>query len=592
MINAKLEIKEELLANFIQTYVEPFAEAKPLEPILRSDKNRQEVTQIRETEYKDIIEYIVKKVEELKPLLQDDAFGDRKQALVNEKQDQEGSDKLALEGDDETTIIEFIPKLRTATKMDEYAKLIETKAKDFQDNLQKYKMLRSKIRNALKRENITKKTKNLITKTLDKMIAQMIAHKCTWQDGVRMRGLMENENQNKENIVKSWNEMWHKLKHQFKSTNLSKNIDAESQKSLFLRKFQDLVSVMTSELNTMVSKYKVVCHLKSLDSKSDTNTSYGSENRSHNKNMYFRGNEDITSKELYHLGKSSCRNFKICSEELTDFLLDFYINLNETTGSTFNNYAAMFLRDVSDDAYHEKERVVGLINATSEATRKKIVIVFKKQLRKIKLDPNKNQYVNIKAIRTFVTNATRRVKKSAHKQIELGLASVRGKLMINIQKDVDVNLEYDLSKLERDVIGKICDLFVTCNSQVYSRKTDYVRNNKNNNVYVKVQLNLRDDENVAETSTVQSHTSYKQYRVMITKSPLNYDVTRTTRTAKIKMFDEEYLIVKPNALSKRKMEMQAANRPRRLLDLFQGQNAVTVKITMYGDADKNIKKIK
>ncbi|KAI5636598.1 hypothetical protein NE865_10714 [Phthorimaea operculella] len=590
MVNAKVvPLKDDiLLTNFIHKYVEPFVNAEPeSDLILRSANSKKLVNQRNDAEYKEIIEYIVKKVEEFKPLLQDDTFADenRLQARVDEKLNLEGSDKLALQGDDETTIIEFIPKLRTDTKMDKDAKLIETKAKDFQDNLQKYKKLRSKIRKALKREDISKKTKNLITNTLDKMIAQMIAHSCTWKNGIKLRGLMENENQNSANIVKSWNEMWHKLKHQFKSANLTKKLDAESHKDLFLRKFQDLVSVMTSDLNTMVSKYKVECQLKSLDSKNDTNTSVNGENRPQNEKRYLRGNEDIKSGKAHVRGISSCRDFKICSEELTDFLLDFYINLNETTASTFNNYASMFLRDVNDDAFHEKERVVGLIKATSEATQKKIEIVFKKQLRKMKLDPNHTQNVNIQALNTFITNATRRVKKSAHKQIQLGLTSVRGKLMINIQKDVDVNLEYDLGKLEKQVKGKICELFVTCNGRVYSRKADYVSNNKNN-VYVKVQLNLRDLQNGIETTTVESLTRYKQYRVMVTKSPLKYAVTRTTpKTRDTEKINEDYnnMIIKPYLLSERKMEMRQPKSPRRHSDFVEDPKVVTLKITMFGD---------
>lgn len=103
------------------------------------------------------------KVEELQPFLQDDM-------IANDK-------NLMLEDNDDTTIIEFLPKT------EERRKMIEEES--FKSNLNKYKKIREKINTALTKESVSIETKKIVFKTLDGLMKYLLSSQCKWKRNLR-----------------------------------------------------------------------------------------------------------------------------------------------------------------------------------------------------------------------------------------------------------------------------------------------------------------------------------------------------------------------------------------------------------------------
>ncbi|XP_049875930.1 uncharacterized protein LOC126373735 [Pectinophora gossypiella] len=462
----------------------------------------------------DMTKFIKEKVEDMKPVLQDDYTPT-------------DDGKLTLEGDDETTIIEFVPHANKRVKGDK-------KTNAFKEKIEKYKKLRNKIKKALKKEHVSNKTKNLVTKTLDEMIAQMIGHQCTWKRDTNFRGTMFKASRHDRSGVlqlsKVWKELWDKLKREY----LKVESKTDSRQEKFLNKFQNIVSGMTNDLRTVLDKYNVVCGVINEyghQYNQQLNNIIRTDNKNPETNLKEAAEEGLRGHKYDE--KVPCNNFKVCSQELTEFLIDFYKNLNDTAVSVVKNYAAMFLRDVSDDGYHEKERIVGLIVKVSSAAEEKVKSIFKKQLEKLKLDSNKNDYANMRIISKYIEKTILRVKKQIHALIIPKLSSVREKLVQTIRKDIDVNMDVDLGNLEREINNKMCPNFEICNGKYFgARRGGYVGDR--NNVYVKVQLDLDDSndtsaayEKLRQSDVVNRNTSYKSFKVYFTKTSSYLNVTRT-----------------------------------------------------------------
>lgn len=438
----KINGETSLITNFIQRFIQPYIQSLQLAaddvPVQRSSNESPVKKAIREV------------IEDLRPLLQDE--------------DKENANNVQLGGSSETTIIEFLPKpnrsmLRTGKEP----------SSELQTSIHKYEKIKSEIKAALQSELVAEKTKKMVTRTLDELIAQVIGNQCTWKSVDHSLAVFRNGKDAKHNITLA---EWEDLKSQYLNFLQRKHL----HKSLALfNDFHNFFSKVINDTNALSTKYKIKCQLIKVggDSKTPLSQETGR-------------------------AQDNCEEFKICSEELKYFLLDFYKSLNDTTVSVFKNYAAMYVRDVVTDTDDTKEidSVPSVLENMGNAVDRRVSKVFIQELTKIKLDENKNKETNIKILREFIRTTCKRVQKHVKKHLASDLVSLRARLLLTVKQDINMNLGVDLGNLEADIKGRICTVFVTCNGGVSeNRRTIYESGTpgvKSNSVYVKVQLTLDD----------------------------------------------------------------------------------------------------
>lgn len=458
---------------------------------------------------------IQEKIAELKPFLQDD-------------DDILETDKITLDDSDETTIIEVAPNVKP--KKGNVRKGKQTNATT--NDIDLYKDLREKIKRYLNKETMSAKTRKRILKTVDALIAQILGNQCSWKSSDDFEKIaVKMRNHGFGPILKAHNlskQEWEHFKTQYIELHQDKHI-AETL-SLF-NKFQDLFSRIINDTTTLSKRYKIKCHLVDLNQSEIDTLRKGS-------NMFREDNHE-----------DECRTFKICSEELKSFMIDFYKAINDTAVSTFRNYAAMYSNDVNSDTSREQNYFIALIYNTSNTVESKISKIFVKETAKIELDKGKDKRENINNLMQYVKNTVGHVKKRLMKNLEKYLKSFKARLLMTVKEDITVNLDVELGNLERDFITRICTAFLLCNARYWRRRENDVKSNPKlqidgKKVYVKVQLSvndkLKDDITRNRNLFFTNFDSYKKgiRRVHDRNSAISFStkintiqLTRTTRYA-------------------------------------------------------------
>lgn len=468
-------------------------------------------------------QFIKERIKEWRPLLQDD------EGTVVDTIDPDSDDRLTLEGEDETTIVEFPLEIKNNLRH----------ANDTSESyqaIQRYKLLRNKIKSVLDTEAVSHKTKKLVTNTLDDMIAHMIGNQCNWKNGIDKRPKAKSKNRvDPIAMARTWNEEWQKLKFQYLDTVKTK----KEEKNPLFQQFQHLISNITKDIKLLSKDYRIECRLVVDDEeKRKEMLKVGDLDQIRtmaDKNIL----KDKDQLKNLNANDSTCDTFKLCSDELSDYLNDFYINLNESVVTTLTNYAAMYSRDVVDE--DERDAAISLVLYTSRTVRDTIKTIFKRHTMKIKFSNDKNKDVNIKALNEYIDRIMKSTKKRVKNVLANNLQSLKARLMDTISKDVSVNLDVELGNLERDLRGRICTIFELCNGRYISRRRQEGGKliGDKNSVYVKVHLAL--DDNIKDQLNInpifrrnnplevpQQNTAYNRY-MMFTKpsiGPIN--VTRTT----------------------------------------------------------------
>ncbi|XP_045500452.1 uncharacterized protein LOC123697923 [Colias croceus] len=437
------------------------------------------------------------KIEELKPFLQD-----------NDVITMETENNLTLEGKDETTIIEFIPKKEHINK-----KGLREKSKPLKDNVNKYKKVRDKIQRALDREAISDKTQLLVMKTLDQLIAKLIGSQCSWKSGY--------ENDTKSTILRTshvinqmWFRQWKNLRenyvNKFKPTT---NPQQFEETISFLDKLQTFFSLITKDVDSLADQYNIKCVYVDKPT--------------------YRKHQNLVYDSETDLNRHNCQQFAICSNELKSFMFEFYNFLNETVVSVVRNYAEMYLRDTDNDL--EKQSIVNAINGSCGIVGKNIIDIFVKQTQSVQLDENKMKEANIKALSKYVKSTIAEVRNNVKTTINNELKTVSERKATPIEADINVNLKVDLDNLERDVLGRICLIFRFCNGKYRGRRSGYLIDiNKENDIYVKVQLKLDDEiKNSLKLRNSRRINHKNNLREIIStrkKFDKNYTIFNVTRT--------------------------------------------------------------
>ncbi|KAJ0174817.1 hypothetical protein K1T71_009925 [Dendrolimus kikuchii] len=430
-------IQQLLQPDLIDQYVRPYIQSLQFP---KTNHNAKEPV-FRVTDDVSIEKAIKAKVDDLKPFLQDNEADE----LDNDHKDE-----------NDTTIIEFIPK----------TKYSENKTA-FKISTENFKKLRNKIKRALEKENVTSKTRKLVIKTLDGMLANMVNNTCTYKAVDPEKVLRDG--QNIDSLLKKKNLSLPEWEH-FKQSFVNFNNDNDLKEVLKMFKpFYNYFNKYMKQLET--DKYVVTCRLNLKDRSNDLR----------------RTKKRITAKD-------PCNGFKLCSEELKSFLADFYNSLNDTLVSVFRNYAAMYERDVTIDSSIEKEAVISELNKAGDKAEKKVKKIFKKELMQLNFDKGKNTKTNVKILKEYIKNNVHHIKTHTIRHLENELKALKAKLLLIVKEDLDVNIDVDLGNLQGEFESKICRIFSSCNGAYFARRTIVPWKNTHlkdkNSVYVKVSLNL------------------------------------------------------------------------------------------------------
>ncbi|CAD0202765.1 unnamed protein product [Chrysodeixis includens] len=472
----------------ISSFLEQF-----LKPYIQSVKHNN-FSPFRAREETAVDKAIRKKIEGLKPYLNDEEDDEKTvRASLNET-----DDNLALEGNDETTIIEFVPKANMKPEIKTYKSKILPKQnttnttnehKDsFRRNIQKYKELRETIKRLLDKEGAESKTKKVITQTLDDMLSQMVERQCTWKppDKAKLQSpvfrAQKDTHKSLAKLHKLSNQEWNNLRKQY--TNFLKF--RKHHDDSFMTQFHDFFENMMNDTWFLASNYKIKCQL--VKREEDTP-------------------QQIVLRQDPTLDKNQCNRFKICSGELKEFLTNFYKYVNDTAVSTFRNYAAMYIRDVNVDFGLDKDIVVTVIENLSNTVEKKVSSLFRKELDKFKLDDNKKKDENIQHINDFLSGVIERSKKALKRSLDRELATMKTKLFVTVKDDLNVNLRVDLDNLQKLFVDRICTVFQLCNGKSSGRRQHgpfSYKTKDTNNIYVKVQLTLDEElkDSIAATGAL------------------------------------------------------------------------------------------
>ncbi|CAH0720492.1 unnamed protein product, partial [Brenthis ino] len=364
---------------------------------------------------------------------------------------------VLLEGKDDTTIIEFLPKMG-ATRSGN----LTHKDYKLRNNLKKYKKLREKIDKALLKESVSHKTKQLVSKTLDDMIRKMLGNQCQWKTNVRTEKTREPHS-----IADRWNKGVHKIKNLLLKF-FSKNKNARRDDiSSAMDSIQVLLNSVADDIDIISKRYKIQCefipkHTNALRNKWD--------------------GADIE--------EGKCADLVICSGELNEFMHRFYRALNDTATNVIRNYIEMYMRDVASDR-NEKRKIIKQLKKLADNLEVKVQEIFVTETQKLRLDENKRTEENLNHLSHYVRHSIRNVKSLANDVIKTKLYKSTDKVTAVIIDDIKVNMDIDLGNLEREFVTKICSMFHICNGKNMARRRNF-ENNKNN-LYVQVEVSFDDD---------------------------------------------------------------------------------------------------
>ncbi|XP_060804948.1 uncharacterized protein LOC132902742 [Amyelois transitella] len=503
-----------VIANILQTLFKAYTHK------LRESRN---FVDHKELNLESSIEKAIKqKIDELRPFLEDNERNSQNfdNGLIDDR-----DDNVTLEGDEETTIIEFIPHKEMAKQ----ELRINEPQPQFKDNVKKYKKLRDQIKEALLKESVSIKTQKLVTNTLDSMLAQMVRSNCPDEDGIDNNVYREKLRNGRlaqtKDLTKNWTAQWNAIKEKYDevwSNSFSERTNPAKKLYLFFEQIQEFLIQIVNDTDNISNNYKVVCKLVKKDEaneKDNFNDMRASNVRAGNFNK-----------------KVKCLHFKVCSSELENFMSYFYKNLHETVANTFRNYMAMYQSDVNSDGSGEKEMVIAVVNKLGAAAKHKVKKIFKSETSTFELDHDRSAEENMKLIKAYVHNIIQQCINGIKSNVNSSVMdeSLRTKLVLTLKQDLAANINVDLENLEADMKAAVCKDFSTCNGNLRrdldgdnpaSRRHGDSDNNSKNKVYVKLQFTL--DKKLKKNIANGKFNLDTFWRKDHTETVKNVDVTRT-----------------------------------------------------------------
>ncbi|XP_068618037.1 uncharacterized protein [Battus philenor] len=434
---------------------------------------------------KQVVQSLIKnKVKELRHLLQD-----------NDYNETDPDENLTLKGEDETTIVELVSDSKDSLRQKE----------SFKQSIKKYKRLRRIIHNALLKESVSSKTITLIIRTIDEMIAKMIASRCSWKRNNREKVLRVNTD-NIFGVPAAWNFEWLKLKEKY--SDLFQSNQSLPQKQLdtimnsLMEKMPSFFANVLRDGELLAKEYNVKCQKISESDLVETKLTHQREVTDNNSRRY----------------NAFCKTqIWMCSGELQHFLMYIYKSFNTITSKVLSDYLEMYKIDVNIDKVYGHKGIVSRLREIGYKAANEVCTIYVNEIEKFAIDTEK-QSDSIKALLYFIDNITDKVKMHTNEVIRFKMKPMDTELKERILRDIDSNLKIELDKLSVELKRTICLAFETCNGRYTvqdSKKTFAERNS----VFVRVIVKLDDD---------MKHDLYKNSKRMFGFPPDKLNLTSKT----------------------------------------------------------------
>lgn len=384
---------------------------------------------------------IRRKVIKLKSMLQDVEHKD--QIKIKPK------NNVKLDENDKTTVIELLSGNNRRANLRLSSRNTGQEKDTLNSKIEKYKDLRRRIRSLLHEEKTSISTSKLIIRTLDEMLALLIERK---------------------------------------------NVDSEDVVNYLLKNAPNSVKKL-SHKRKVDGYYKLMCYLRP-DKSNIHNNIYTNDPEYDSPRM--KSSDKNIARDSKIKATNQCDSFKVCSDELRDFLRITYHHLNETAVSTFTNYAAMYLRDVKEETKSVKDVVSSKLEHLGNSAENKVNEIFLKELEHFTLDENGDKTENIEHMNNFIKATTYHIKSSIQRLVNDKLSAMKRELFSTMKDDLTVNLRMDMDNLNRLFeTSQICSFFVLCNGTPHGSKRFNIRGSlrriDDENIHVNVQRRLNDE---------------------------------------------------------------------------------------------------
>ncbi|CAG4987430.1 unnamed protein product [Parnassius apollo] len=422
------------------------------------------------------LEEIVRtKLIELRPYLQDDSFDESNQ-----------ENNLTLKGNDETTIIEFVPDDKD-----------NFRDKPFKKDIKNYNNLRKRIHKALLTESVSDETIDLVIQTLDDMIASMIENQCSWKYDSGKEKILRGSSNNIMNfseIPETWNIEWKKIKEKYldlfnNNTSMPPDSLSRGVRSL-LEKIPSFFSKILKNGEMLTKQYNFKCQKGNRDSENVVNSLLPGVKKDTRKLL---GLHNKFSNIVTHRNSLVCRkDIQICTEELKRFLLYIYKYINSVTAKVLNDYIEMYKIEVNTEGKSYNKGTVLRLREVNHEIGNLVCNTFTEKIRRLKIDKGIISNPSTKSLKFFIKDIVDNVKLHTNKSLHKKFDSRNSKLKENIIRDIEVNMKIELERLVNELYKTICTTFKTCNSR-YIVKNSRRGHSDRNSVYVKVHL-TSDDE--------------------------------------------------------------------------------------------------
>ncbi|XP_048004200.1 uncharacterized protein LOC125240347 [Leguminivora glycinivorella] len=397
--------------------------------------NNNETVMRRSLNDPDIKDTIRKKIDELKPMLDDDKVHHRKGKSFD-RNNREPTDSSH-----------------------------ESKTEHVDTPNQKYKKLRNEIEKHLRAEPISEETKRIVVEALDQIESELKMNDCVMEHfsgetvmrrrhshGSEPSIVIPKNMEQSEKTMRHIKEKWDKVVSQYSSPDESKthNDTIRQLAFVFLTRLRQFVFDVHDDYTKLQDKYELKCH-------------------SSNKQKVHHP----TFKQTKKLDKDdTCHDLIICSAELLDFLADFYNQLNETYSDVFKNYIEMYIREVKA-AKDEKESFKNVLDLILSHARDKIKKMFSKELEKLN-DTFNNRSKRTASIKNLIDRVIDKSKELIYASLSVKLKKLKPKLRLTIKEDIDVSIGIELGNLQKMFKDKMCLVFKTCNGDIALRKSNTI----------------------------------------------------------------------------------------------------------------------
>ncbi|XP_063386705.1 uncharacterized protein LOC134672683 [Cydia fagiglandana] len=358
------------------------------------------------------------------------------------------NDEALTEDSEETIILQF----QSSTEVQPKRRNIDPKPitnNITNERSEKYKQLQHKIGSLLHKEQISNKTKSLISNAFDEVINK-INNKCIFRSSEDLSSNMrfrvgKPEQAAIKTMLMSYKSEFDKLIERYRF--------GSKENSEFLANLRELFFAMHYSFKKFTMHDDLQCNVvtkKLKEPKKDNNSS-----------MPYKFPSILRDKNH----STKCPIHSICPFELKMFLADLSANILDTIDLVFHNYKKMYLVDVSKESSNEEKKFLSFMKDTNYRVNKRFNETFIKEIYKLNLDSMPDIDAKVARVIKFVDASVNHVKTLVDDALKYGISRIPNKMQNTVKTDIMTNTDIELVNMLEKIKSKMCKTFQTCYSK-------------------------------------------------------------------------------------------------------------------------------